>query len=380
MNYNVGACWRTCSLLVFVGLVLAEPLCAAAADGPVPAKPAAIRAFCVDFNWGPGGPNGFAKPGLWADADPQAHVQWYKSLGANVIQTFAVSCNGYAWYKGGIVPPQPGLKHDFLTDVVQLGHREGMQVMGYFCIGANTLWGQQHPEQSYGTPSHTHIPFTTQYIDYLCGSVTDALVKTSMDGFMVDWFFNGPYQPADSRLKWLPCEVQMWSELMGVPFPGRDKISVPQETEFKRRAVTRCWRRLHAAAKAAKPDCVIWLSCHDLTHPQLVHSKLFKEVDWLMNEAGDIESLESLRSELGPNTRLVTCVVGWGDRHNARSIIPAAQAHGIGIYGFSRPGANSLPLPIATYLSKPISAFAGNDRNIATLARFYNGLPFDAVK
>lgn len=29
-----------------------------------------IRAFCVDFNWGPGGPNAFAKPGLWADADP----------------------------------------------------------------------------------------------------------------------------------------------------------------------------------------------------------------------------------------------------------------------------------------------------------------------
>ncbi len=33
-----------------------------------------IKAFCIDFNWGPGGPNGFAAPGLWADADPAAHV------------------------------------------------------------------------------------------------------------------------------------------------------------------------------------------------------------------------------------------------------------------------------------------------------------------
>ena len=68
----------------------------------------AIRAFCIDFNWGPGGPNGFAPPGLWADADPEQHLAWYAGLGANVIQTFAVSCNGYAWYQGGKVPAATG--------------------------------------------------------------------------------------------------------------------------------------------------------------------------------------------------------------------------------------------------------------------------------
>lgn len=50
-----------------------------------------VKAFCIDFNWRPGGPKRFAEPGLWADADPKEHVKWYKSLGANVIQTFAVS-------------------------------------------------------------------------------------------------------------------------------------------------------------------------------------------------------------------------------------------------------------------------------------------------
>jgi len=372
---SCATCWLVSYALVSAGAGLAE-----AAETQDLGKPAEIRAFCIDFNWGPGGPNGFARPGLWADADPKAHVQWYKDLGANLIQTFAVSCNGYAWYKNGVVPQQPGLKHDFLTEVVQLGHRDGMRVMGYFCVGANTLWGQQHPDQSYGTPSMTHIPFTTEYIDYLCASVTDALAKTGMDGFMVDWFFDGPYRPADARLKWLPCEQQMWRELMASSFPGKDKITVRQETQFKRRAVQRCWQRLRAAAKATKPDCVIWLSCHDLSHPQLVNSRLFKEVDWLMNEAGDIESLEATRAAVGNHPQLVTCVVGWGDRHNARRLVPAARARGIGIYGFSRPGANSLPLPVATYLAKPIAAFSGNDRNIATLARCYNGLPFDAVK
>ena len=83
--------------------------------GPQPAVAVPLRAFCVDFNWGPGGPNVFAKPGLWADADPARHVAWYEALGANVIQTFAVSCNGYAWYKGGKIPEQSGLAQPLET-------------------------------------------------------------------------------------------------------------------------------------------------------------------------------------------------------------------------------------------------------------------------
>ena len=79
-----------------VCMLLPAALAAAGADAP-------IEAFCVDFNWGPGGENGFAPPGLWADASPSAHVDWYAALGANTIQTFAVSCNGYAWYKNGAV-------------------------------------------------------------------------------------------------------------------------------------------------------------------------------------------------------------------------------------------------------------------------------------
>ena len=97
-----------------------------------------IYSFNLDFNWGEGGPNEFAEPGLWADASPVEHVKWYKDMGVNTIQTFCVSCNGYSWYKNGVVPEQPGLKHDFLPEMVKLGHQEGMKVMGYFCIGSNT--------------------------------------------------------------------------------------------------------------------------------------------------------------------------------------------------------------------------------------------------
>src|ERR1019366_2296982 len=40
---------------------------------------------------------------------------------------------------------------------------------------------------------------------------------------------------------------------------------------------------------------------------------------------------------------------------------------------------NSLPLQIADCLSKPLDSFSGNDRNIATLARWFNHKPFDYV-
>ena len=49
-----------------------------------PNVPKEIKAYNIDFNWGPGGPNEFAKPGLWAEADPAEHVAWYKALGCNL--------------------------------------------------------------------------------------------------------------------------------------------------------------------------------------------------------------------------------------------------------------------------------------------------------
>ena len=243
---------------------------------------APIRAYCIDFNWGPGGPNGYPQPGHWADADPQAHVAWYKGIGCNVIQTFCVSCNGYAWYKGGVVPEQPGLKHDFLRDVVRLGHREKILVMGYFCIASNTHWGRQHPDLSYGSPSTFHIPYTREYLAYLDAAIRDAVKTTGIDGFMIDWVWM-PDRKSNGG-KWLPCEKKLYKELMGEDFPGEGKLSKQQDTAYSRKAIDRCWTTIRKAAKETNPNCIIWLSCFDPTHPHVVNSRMFKEMDWLMNE------------------------------------------------------------------------------------------------
>ena len=59
------------------------------------------------------------------------------------------------------------MKHDFLREITQLSHQDGIKVIGYFCVGANRLWAEKHPDQSHGKPNGIHIPLTNDYLDWL---------------------------------------------------------------------------------------------------------------------------------------------------------------------------------------------------------------------
>lgn len=295
-----------------------------------------IKAFCIDFNWGPGGPNGFAPPGAFAQADPVRHYQWYRELGVNVIQTFCVSCNGYAWYQGSAgAPVQPGLQHDFLTEITKLAHRDGVRVMGYFCVGANTLWAQQHPDQSYGAPSAIHIPLTVEYLDYLERCLQDAIRKTGIDGFMIDWAFSPPLLMEEKKVRWLPCERTMYQELFGKAFPGVEQVTEAETLEFQRRALERGWQRIRKAVKSIKPDCIIWLSCFDLAHPQVVGTAMLREVDWVMNETPTPEKLDATRQMVGGHARLIQCVSGGSTDYDAAKVLDDPKYREVGLYGFA---------------------------------------------
>lgn len=337
-----------------------------------PHVPKEIKAYDIDFNWGSGGPNGFAKPGLWAEADPAEHVAWYKALGCNAIQSFCVSCNGYAWYKNGVVPEQPGLKYDFLPEMVKRAHKENILVLGYFCAGSNTKWGQEHPTLSYGFPSEPHIPYTDEYLVYLDSAIRDAVKKTGMDGFMIDWLRMPTSRKSNGDL-WLDCEKKLYAQLMGSPFPGEQKIAPEQMTEYGRKAVDRCWQTIRRAAKEANPNCIVWLTCCDVNDPHIVNSRALKETDWLLNEAGDLNRTEDAKRMIGPQTRLITCLALW-NKQDPNVVVPAAKKAGIGLYGFTKPTEGNLKKPISYYLAKPSQDFQGDDQNIAVLARTYLGL------
>ena len=136
---------------------------------------------------------------------------------------------------------------------------------------------------------------------------------------------------------------------------------------------------LDKAAKETDPECKIWLTCFDITHPHIVNSKMFQEIDWLMNEGGDLKRIEEIRSMVGPHTRLITCLAGW-NKQDAKTVVVDAIKSGVGLYGFAKPNANSLLPPAGYYLSKPIDSLTGDNRNIATFASVYNDLGIDYVK
>lgn len=343
------------------------------------AVPSQIKAFCVDYNWlTRDGVTKFAPPGHWATTAPDAFVRWHEEIGVNTIQTFVVSCNGYAWYKNGIVPPQPGLQYDFLTDVVKLGHKKNMLVMGYFCIASNSRWGAANPALSYGAPSTQHIPFTDEYLDFLSGSMQDAIRKTGLDGYMIDWVWN----PAEGARKdgWIDCEKKLFEKYTGTKFPAGGKPAPAAKLAYERKAIDHCWERIRDARDSANRDCILWLSVSDMKNPTIENSKLLKECDWVMNEAPDRERLELGKKMVGPKTRMIQNVVGW-PKHDARAFLLDPANRNLDYYGFAEARDSGLPLPSKDYLRKPLDAFSGternvtNDRNIAALARFYKGIP-----
>jgi hypothetical protein len=335
-----------------------------------------IKSYSLDFNWGEGGPNAFAAPGLWSDARPSDHVRWYKELGVNTIQSFIVSCNGYAWYKNGVAPSQPGLKHDFLPELVRLGHEEGMKVMGYLCIGSNTRWGIEFPEYSYGYPNDRHIPFTKKYKQYLDAVIRDAIQKTGIDGFMIDWFYQPNRNSHDG--KWLDSEKDLYAELMGQAFPGEENLSEEEYNQYSRLAIEDCWNTIYKAAKESNPAVIIWLTAFDITHPHYLNSKMFQEVDWLMNEEGDIRKIDSIRNMVGENTKLITCLAKWNEK-DPKIVVPDAIQANIGLYGFTKPDSNSIKPYMEYYYKTPIDSFEGDDKIIATFARVFNEKPLDFV-
>ena len=354
---------------VFLNLsLLSVPLFAAEAQQR-PAVPEHIKAYCIDFNWGEGGVNGFARPGLWADADPAQHVAWYKAIGANVIQTFCNSCNGYAWYKGGPTPGQPGLEHDFLTEVVRLGHKEGMLVLGYFCAGSNPKWGQENPQLSYGYPSLPHIPYTDEYLAYFTNEIRHAVLKTGVDGFMIDWLWM-PDRSATGNT-WRDCEKRLYTQLMGKPFP-EGAIPPEKELEYGRRALLRAWQAIRRAAKEANPDCIIMLSVSHLDNPTIADSPILQEADWVLNEAGDLQRTEKGKRMIGPKTRLITCLAAWNNQ-DPLEIVPDAVKAGVGLYGFCKPPSPVSSLIPLDFLDTPVEQLKGDQRNIAVLARAYRG-------
>jgi hypothetical protein len=229
------------------------------------------------------------------------------------------------------------------------------------------------------------IPYTQTYLNDLGVSIEDAIKKTDMDGFMVDWFHNpgGGRNPLPP-LHWLPCEQEIYQELMGELFPGKEKITPEIELVYRRKAIERAWQLIKTTTKRVKPNCLIWLSSYEINSEEYKETSLLKEIDILQSEYGDPQGIQKIRKFLSPQTKLVMCTANIKGKEQLLKIISDAEKQKFGINDYARVYANTLRQPISFYLSKPIDDFEEGpelnpDLNIAILARVFNRLPLDYV-
>jgi hypothetical protein len=344
-----------------------------------------IKAFDISFNWDATGP---AKPGLYGQADPAEHIRWHRELGGNVIGTSCVSFNGYAWYKDSAVAPvTPDMTHDFLPEMVELAHREGMLCLGYFCLSSNPVWRAQHPKEDFylwppmnkvsETINAHSIIYTDEYLDYFARMIQDGLRKTDMDGFMVDWLrppergkpedYGKQLPVADQR--WLPREKQLYRELMRLQFPIHAMSDSPEIIEYERRLMERAWVRIKEAVASVRP-AIIWTN-HPFRRsddPLWTGHRVLKEADWILNESPEVEFLDWLHRQIGPHTRIIQNLCGWKN-HDA-SIWKKVDFPTVGLYGFCQADPKTT-LASADYMSM----CAANQKNIAIVREAYHALP-----
>jgi hypothetical protein len=234
---------------------------------------------------------------------------------------------------------------------------------------------------SYGTPAWYHIPYTDLYLDFLVKQISESLIVSGMDGFMIDWFWPVPQSVRDqeNKGKWLETEKSLYQQLTGQVFPGEGNLTNDELFNYERKSLVRVWNEVYKAVKGINTEAKIWLSTNNITDQNFRNSVVYKEIDWIMDESGDPNALRSVLPELGAQTECILCL-SWSGVP-AEKIIEDPKNANFGLYGFTSPGSQTISIPMCAdvYLHHPIQYFTGVPQNVATLARYYNGLPFTYV-
>jgi hypothetical protein len=178
----------------------------------------------------------------------------------------------------------------------------------------------------------------------------DAIKKTDIDGYMIDWVWNPSSKLRDAG--WLLAEQKLFEQLTGKPFPKSGRPDDGEKLEYERKAIERCWARIKETRDRVNPQCAIWLSCNNFTNPTIAGSKMLREVDWSMNESPDPKYFLTGQQMAGPHTRMIQNVVGWAS-HDAEKFLAKPDNRALDLYGFATPRPTSLLPPIEYYLKKP---------------------------
>jgi hypothetical protein len=310
-----------------------------------------MRGFSIEFNCDVlGNP---MSPGLYQNVTAESQLKWYLDHGVDVIQTFCMGLNGYAWYRSKIAPVEPGLNGNFLKDLVRIGHEAGVEVHGYFNPVGDASYRVKHCyDESSVIDRRRNQPLTTELVDYYCRCIEEAVRETGIDGFLIDWL--DEVEPL-----WIPAEKQMYEELTSRKFPekpikeasdfpvpwkwfGESKLPVFMERQevirFRRLAIERAWKKFREAAKSVNPNVKIWINPPfriwdlDVFNDNLA----VKEADIILSEGRNLEVALWLRKQV-PETPIFVNFGGLRSDGKSKFPLEDFQKYGFHHYGFARP-------------------------------------------
>jgi len=161
-------------------------------------------------------------------------VEVAEKIRANVIVVFARDAWGYTYYRGGRVgPPRPGMKGDFLRELVEEAHRRGIKVVAMVAHTANKLlymrhsdWAQvnrrgepillEHaPPLGEWEPQWPQLCPNSPFLEHAILEVREA-VELGVDGILFDSF---RYQPDPERACYCRWCRQKFREEFGHDMP-----------------------------------------------------------------------------------------------------------------------------------------------------------------
>ena len=287
-----------------------------------------MKSFGIDFNWDGRPP---AAPGVFAKADAKKIVDWYADLGVNNFWTLLTTVNGYAWYPSKLAPVNPGLETNFMKDSTDLGHRKGLEVFGYVCLGQNTRREAEKPEEARPyKDNYIHMVFTDEYLEFLCAVIKEGLNAADIDGIVIDWFRN----PNVKRPFWLDSEKKLYKKLTGENFPESGDPGEAETIEFDRKLLESAWINIKGTVDSTRKVRIWTNQPFDKTNDPIWNGHiLMKEADYLLNEGPDMSLLDWIGSQAGPNTTIVQNICGW-PTHDSE-MWKSIDTHKYGLFGFA---------------------------------------------
>ena len=287
-----------------------------------------MKSFNIDFNWHEGKA---AAPGVFAGADAKKIVDWYAELGVNNFWTFMTTYNGYAWYPSKVAPVTPGLESNFMKDTTDLGHKKGLEVFAYVCLGSNPRLEAEKPEEARRYKgNYINMDFTDEYLEYFCDVLKEGLRAADIDGIVIDWF----REPAGKRPFWLDSEKMLYKQLTGEDFPISGEPGDDEVIEFDRKLLEKAWKKIKGTVDSTR-KVKIWTNqpFEKIDDPIWNGHILMNQADYLLNESPNVELLSWIRSQAGEHTTVIQDICGWAN-HDA-SIWKTIDTGKYGLFGFA---------------------------------------------